>query len=376
MRPYFRLVLRPILTTALVILALVEIVFLAEQFTGLMDKVVKTGGDALDLIRLLAWEVPEILDLSLPVALLVGVHSAVGAARRNGELVVLSAAGAPSRGLVLGVLLVGLLAGALSFVIAGIVAPAANYAQRVALHQLTAQHVADRVSAPGESGSHFTTNGMDFVATGKPGQPPSLMVRREAGAVPWRFAFAGDWEVTGPDENGDGNFRLGEVTAFGDLPGLDGEGSEARLNRLAAGSVNVGFNMGDILPALDREPRENERPIIPALQAWLAGDDLETVTNPVRIALIWARALLVPVAALTALVAVWGGTIKTVRAAALPLALVGMVLCDLVVRAVIGGIPVGAPLWAACVALPFVLIGLPLVALFKAGEALIRPGRG
>lgn len=376
MRPYFRLTLRPILVTSAIILALVEIVFLSEQFTGLMERVVGTGGSAWDLVQLLLWEAPEILDLALPAALLVGVQTAVGRARREGELVVLTAAGAPVRGLVLGVLLIGLAGGVLSFAISGIVAPAASYAQRVSVHQLTVQHIRDRISAPGESGSTFRAQGVDFVATGADGEPPSLMVRRAPDSKPWRYAFAGDWEVTGPDAEERGNFRLGQVTAFGDLPPLDGEVAEAQLNRMAAGSVDVGFVMDDILPVLDRTPREDERPIVMGLQSLMVGEALAEATDPARIARIWTRALLVPSAALLALLAVWGGTVKGVRAAALPLALVALVLCDLVTRAWIGGIATGPMLWLACGVVAGALVLLPLLALRIAGEALIRPGRG
>lgn len=376
MRPYFRLTLRPILATSAVILALVEIVFLSEQFTGLMESVVKSGGSALDLVKLLLWEVPAILDLALPAALLVGVHSAVGRARREGELVVLTAAGAPVRGLVLGVLMIGLAGGALSFAIAGVVAPAASYAQRVSLHALTVRHIQQRISQPGESGMTFAAREVDFVATGAEGEPPSLMVRRPPDSRPWRYAFAGDWEVTGPDAEERGNFRLGQVTAIGDLPPLGGTEAELRLNRMAAGSVDVGFEMDDILPVLDRTPREDERPLVPGLQTLMAGMALEEVTDPARVARIWARALLVPAAALLALLAVWGGTVRGVRAAALPLALVALVLCDLVTRAWLGGTVAGAGLWLACGAVFVLLVILPLAALRVAGEALIRPGRG
>ncbi|MGR3321693.1 MAG: LptF/LptG family permease [Pseudooceanicola sp.] len=376
MRPYLRLFLRPMLVISISILALIEVIFLAEEFTGLMEQVVSRGGSAFDLLRLLIWQSPEILDLALPAALLVGVYSAVGRARRDGELVVLAATGAPVRGLVAGALLVGLAGGVLSFAISGLAAPAANYAQRVALYQMTVEHVANQIAAPGESGTTFSTNDVDFVATGATDHPPALLVRREVDAQPWRYAFAGDWEVTGPDEEGRGTFRLGQVSAFGDLPALNGETAEAGLNRLAAGKVSVGFDMDDILPALDRSRRENERPVIPFFRAYVAGDEVGMATDPRRVAMIWARALLVPGAVLIALMAVWGGTIHYVRSAALPLALVTLVLCDLVVRAWLGGLVAGPGLVLACIAVAAGLLGLPLLALARAGEALIRPGRG
>ena len=100
------------------------------------------------------------------------------------------------------------------------------------------------------------------------------------------------------------------------------------------------------------------------------------MTDPARVARIWARALLVPAAALLALLAVWGGTVRGVRAAALPLALVALVLCDLVTRAWLGGTVAGAGLGLACGAVFVLLVILPLAALRVAGEALIRPGRG
>ena len=74
--------------------------------------------------------------------------------------------------------------------------------------------------------------------------------------------------------------------------------------------------------------------------------------------------------------AVWGGTVRTVRAAALPLALIGLVGCDLVTRAWLGGLSAGPTLWAVTAGLTLLLPGLPLLALARAGEALIRPGRG
>ncbi|MGH1423976.1 MAG: LptF/LptG family permease [Pseudooceanicola sp.] len=376
MRPYLRLVLRPTLVIAASILGLVEIIFLAEKFTGLLNTVVQTGGTWFDLVRLLFWEMPEILDLALPAALLVGVHAAVGRARRDGELVVLAGTGAPVRGLVLGILLVGVLGAALSFAISGFASPAASYAQRVSLHRLTVANVARSISAPGESGTTFTTGGTDFVATGREDGPPSLMIRREPEAKPWRYAFAGDWEVSGPDTNDTGTFRLGQVTAFGDLPGLTDAGAEAQLNRMAAGRVQVGFEMQDVLPALDRNPRANELPVLPLIKFLAIGGAIEDAIDPRRVALAWARALLVPAAALLALMAVWGGTVRQVRAAALPFALVGLVLTDLIARAWLSGIAPGPGLFLACGVVGVAMIGGPVFALVAAGESLIRPGRG
>ncbi|OWU86393.1 hypothetical protein ATO6_06140 [Oceanicola sp. 22II-s10i] len=374
MRPYLRLVLRPTLVTALAILALVEIVFLAEQFTGLLNTVVSTGGTWLDLVLLLSWEMPGILDLALPAALLVGVNAAVGRARRDGELVVVAAAGAPVRGLVAGVAVVGLVGGVLSFLMAGIITPASSYAQRVAVHSLTVQSIGNQISSPGESGTTFVANGVDFVATGAEGGPPSLMVRREAGSTPWRYAFAGDWEVLGPDPEGDATFRLGQVTAFGDLPRLRGEEAEARLNRMAAGTVNVGFAMVDVLPVLDQDRRSDERTVLPLLGAMFRGVE-DTTGDTRRVAQVWARALLVPAAALIALLAVWGGTQRRIRAASLPLALVSLVLFDLVCRAALGAAGSGLTLSGMAAAIALGAIGVPLIGLAFAGEALIRPGR-
>jgi hypothetical protein len=74
--------------------------------------------------------------------------------------------------------------------------------------------------------------------------------------------------------------------------------------------------------------------------------------------------------------AVWGGSVRGVRAAALPLALLALVACDLVTRAWLGGIAAGPSLWAASGVVTLALLGLPLAALWRAGEALVRPGRG
>ncbi|MDF1856026.1 LptF/LptG family permease [Pseudooceanicola sp.] len=376
MRPYLRLVLGPTLTVTLSILALVEIVFLAEEFTGLLETIVSTGGSAFDLIRLLSWKIPEILDLALPIAILVGVHTAVGRSRRDGELVVLSAAGAPSWGLVSGFLLVGLLGACLSFAISGFIAPASSFAQRLALHEMTVSHIAEQISAPGESGTTLVTNGTDFVATGTPDGPPSLMVRRPPGSKPWRYAFAGDWEVLGPDVEGNGTFRLGQVSAFGDLERLDGKTAEAQLNRMAAGSVKVGFSMEDVLPVLDNVPRRQERPVLPLTLGIFSFAAVNTAIDPQRLALTIGRSMLVPAAVLLALMAVCGGTVPGVRAAAFPMALIGLVLTDLVARAWLGGFSTPRALTLATLFVAVAAVAVPISALRLAGEALIRPGRG
>ncbi len=145
---------------------------------------------------------------------------------------------------------------------------------------------------------------------------------------------------------------------------------------MAAGRVQVGFEMQDVLPALDRNPRANELPVLPLIKFLAIGGAIEDAIDPRRVALAWARALLVPAAALLALMAVWGGTVRQVRAAALPFALVGLVLTDLIARAWLSGIAPGPGLFLACGVVGVAMIGGPVFALVAAGESLIRPGRG
>ena len=85
-----------VLAKVLIVLVTIEVVFLAEELTGILEQVLGNGGDVLSAVFILLLSSPEIFDFALALACVIGGYFAFVAAREEREMVALSAAGVSS----------------------------------------------------------------------------------------------------------------------------------------------------------------------------------------------------------------------------------------------------------------------------------------
>lgn len=344
---------------------MVEAVFIAESFTTLMEQALRYDGNAFDVLRLLGFRAPEILDIALALGLLIALHFTVSDARRRGELIILATAGVRWTQVIWFALTLGACGTALSLLTAGHVVPAARYGERIAVAELQARHVVDQILRPGPRSTIQTFGGTTFIATDPltDGQERGqLFVFTPRSGGPWRASLSQDWTITGPDEDGAHDIRLSTFRAYEANPE-----QASPINVISARNAAFSFRLDDLVPEPDRRLEPGETPI--RLRA-IAPDDRR------RAGEMLARAVLVPAAALWALVAVVAGGGGPGRIVALPLAAALVLGYDVAGRALVGEAATLLP------ALPVVLLCVlayilpPLTWLLARGEAIMTPPRG
>lgn len=371
-----RLVLRVlgprVLAVTGLILALIAGIFLAESFTGHMNFVLRYGGRAQDLALVLLLGMPEIIDLALPLAILVGVHIAVADTRDEGAWVVSASAGIAPWQITGFVGLFGVLGFGLSLLASGWLVPVSTYAQRMALAELQVSYTLKRITGPLDPGEVLQVQGHSFVVRDNQGRAELLILTRNADGS-FTFARVDDWQVAAaPSDTQQDRYelRLGPMQ----VRTADPTG-EVWTRSLNLGGATFSFGIDDVLPDINRDRGIAER----TLGALLPRFD-ETAPPPElqgRLAELLARALLAPAAAILALATTLLGGPAGGRLAGLPLALGIMLGADLGLRPLLvtaaveaGMLGAAVPLLAALVLLP------PLVILILAGERLIRQRRG
>lgn len=371
-----RLVLRVlgprVLAVTGLILTLIAGIFLAESFTGHMNFVLHYGGRAQDLALVLLLGMPEIIDLALPLAMLVGVHIAVADTRDEGAWVVSASAGIAPWHITGFVGLFGLLGFGLSLLASGWLVPVSTYAQRMALAELQVSYTLRRITGPIDPGEVLHVQGHSFVVRDTDGRAELLILTRNADGG-FTFARVDDWQVTAaPTDEQQGRYelRLGPMQ----VRSSDAAG-EVWTRSLNLGGATFSFGIDDVLPEVNRDRSIAERTIgalLPRITDAAAPPELQG-----RLAELLARALLAPAAAILALATTLLGGPAGGRLAGLPLALGLMLGADLGLRPLLvaaavkaGMLGAAAPLLAALVLLP------PLAILILAGERLIRQRRG
>lgn len=365
------------------LLALIEAVFVAEIFTGLLSEVIRNGGSAVDVAVLLLLEAPEIVDFALPIVLLIGLYFAINAARRDNELVVCAAAGVPWTRLPVFAFWAGVIAFAVSLLFAGVLTPLGKYTQRLALYQLEARAVIAQLTDPGPRSALHEIRGRTIIATlsdDPKAERGNLFIYHPESAGGWRVSQADDWSVEGPDDDDGYSVRL---KAFRDYAGSivpDG-GADPEQDRLRqtldfatidVRNLSMDFRVEQVMRAIDTARREGERMVFAG-----AADTAQAVRLDRRTGEILARALLCIVAALVAVAAAAWSATPAGRFAALPVALFAVLTGDIVGRALLGG--AAAQGLAAFLAMAAICtgigIGLPLIYVLRRGELVIAPGR-
>jgi len=360
------LFLRVVLKAAIVV-GVIEIVFLAEGLTGTLERVLANGGTVPVAVSVLLLTAPEIFDFALALACVIGGCFAFVAAREERELVVLSAAGV-SQGLAVRVALaVGVVAFAASLLVSGFLDPLSRSVNRTVIFDLKRDLLFRRITEPSEGTLIETIRGKTFAALSDTSVAPpheSLFVHQPGEDGSWRVTQAGDWQLIGPDADGSYNLGLGRVIAYdfirvdgtrdrGVLQGGRGPNLRAladpdiagvpRLPQVKVENVSVPVSLENVLRHVPRDEVAEEWTLMEALEPRRAADPAGREAREIAGERA-ARALVVFLAPLLALLACTfaGGGLG--RYFALPLACTALLALDVVARALLGELAVAAPL--------------------------------
>ncbi|SMP03504.1 LptF/LptG family permease [Shimia sagamensis] len=362
--PIVRVLGKPLILRLLLLLLVIEAIFLAESFTTLMEHALRYGGTARDVLHLLSFKTPEILDLALAISLLIATYFATQDARNRGELVILATAGIHWARVIAFVLALGIFGGALSFLNAGLILPMAKFGERLALADLQKNHVLSRIQNGSPQTTVQTIRDTTFIAS-----PPraatqtrgQLFVFQPNVTGNWRLALSQDWQVTDPAPADTHTITLQSLSVL-EAPYPNDQIKP--LNRFTTTQASFAFQMSDALPAPSHIRTTAEQLL-----------DLNT-NEPAQLTRLFTRALMVPMAGLLALAALVVGGAGPWRHAALPLAALLMMSCDVASRALLAQWSILIPTPAILLLATLLYLGPPFAYLLWRGEALMTPQRG
>ncbi|WP_270725068.1 LptF/LptG family permease [Shimia sp. Alg240-R146] len=361
-QPVLRIIGWPILWRLLLILAVIEAIFLAEEFTGLLQLALRLDGPASVIGQMLIFRMPAIFDLALAFGLLIAVYFAVGEARDNGELVVLATAGIPWWRVVTLVLGIGLAGGLLSLLNAGYILPMAKFSERVTVAELRKDYVLNRIQTPDHKTALQTIEDTTFVSTppndGDPNRNGNLFVFQPDVNGFWRAATSRNWQINAVDS--DRHVIALQNLAVHDVP-LVPPSTPAFMNRYEVSAADFTFDMSKVIPDVDRERSAAERFLM------VSQDQTRRITN------IATRALMVPLAGLLALAALVAARNTLTRLLALPLSGVLMLSIDVASRATVVGWINALPEQAIALLSVLLYLAPPLLFLAFKKEALMKP---
>ncbi|WP_029059337.1 LptF/LptG family permease [Stappia stellulata] len=388
-----------VVVKVVIVLATIEVVFLAEKLTGILEQVLGSGGDVVAALSILVLTAPEIFDFALALACVIGGYFAFVAAREEREMVALSAAGV-SPALPLRVALVlGVCAFGASLGVSGFIDPLAKNLTRSVVFTLKSDLLFRRITEPSEGTLIETIRGKTFAALSDTSMSPpheSLFVHQPGEDGSWRVTQAGKWRLDGPDAEGNYSLGLGRVIAYdfvrvspedrvgGILRGGRGANLFSLgdpqlkdvpvLPRVKVENVSVPVSLTNILHHAARTTVAREWTFLealdPASARTQAGQDAREIAGER-----FARAIAAFLAPLLALLACAFASGGLAGYFAMPLACAGLLALDVGLRALLGGIAGAQPLAMAAMG---VAIGLALalaltLAIGLRSAALLRP---
>jgi len=213
-----------VLAKVAIVVGTIEIVFLAEKATGVLEEVLGNGGRVPSALLILLMTSPEIFDFALALACVIGGYFAFSAAREERELVALSAAGVSWQLPLRVALALGVVAGVLSLAVSGFLDPLSKHATRSVVFELKSDLLFRRLTEPSDGTLIETIRGRTFAALSDTSVSPpheSLFVHQPGERGSWRVTQAGNWSLIGPDEDGSYDLGLGRVIAYDFVPVAD-----------------------------------------------------------------------------------------------------------------------------------------------------------
>ncbi len=367
---------------------LIEAVFLAEKFSAIFDQGVENHAPIRDIFLLLFLSSPEIFDIALAIALLIGVYRALLRAREDRELLVMSSAGVGIAQLLGLLLVVAFLAQAASLFVSGNLGPKSQYTQRVILFD--AQY---RVLREGGSTGQFYEFPDHLVYVGRKSEGTAarpLFIRQTLGNTD-RIITADKSTLDGPDATGKMSLQLRDVLAYDFETEAAPDDAAARVTcpgcpvlpenappiTMRIRNFTQQFQLDQLLAFAPRG-KDNA-------SEWTLLELLGIAPPPAPVGHAetkslgerFARSLLCLLAPLMAALAIAFTTRRT-HTFALPLACVCLLGLDLAASALIGVItPLGGNLLLEVLAAgSVVFLGLLVFWIVKAQRALVRPALG
>jgi lipopolysaccharide export system permease protein len=208
---FFRGIAKEMVMQILVILALIEGVFLAERFSAVFDLGVESHASVGEISLMLLSASPEILDLALAIAVLIGVYRVLLRAREDRELVVMASAGLEIRSIVGMLLRISLVSCLISLLISGVVAPVAQYGQRVIV--FNAEYRALRYGAIAGQFYFFPGHVVFAGPEREHAQPRRLFIREQSAGLD-RIITANRATLEGPNAQGKVSLGLRDFLSY------------------------------------------------------------------------------------------------------------------------------------------------------------------
>lgn len=362
--PVTRLLAVPALKRLGLILSIIVAIFVAESFTGLLERALRHDGGSLIVFWLLLMEAPEIVDLALAIGMLVAVFFAVTDSRNNGELIVLATNGVHWSRILGFALWFGVAGGIASILVAGYVVPKAKYSARIVKSQMRADHILRQINEDRPQNSIQTIQGTTFIAT-----PPvkgkqdrgSLFVYQPAADGSWQIGQSQNWTVEGPNDRDMHAIVLRNLHAYS---GAFFASNPRPINAFTVKQAGLDFHMSEVTSPPDRTFRQHERLLT-----------RKTATSK-KLSSLGSRALLVPTAALLALTAVLLGKNGLMRFLSLPLAAAVLLIYDVLGRTLVSDIAASvSPVLLILIAI-VAYLGPPLAFVLWSRERIMVPWRG
>jgi len=385
LNPMTRVLLGRTLLIGLGLFALIEAIYITEEFTTIMENVVISGGDALDLFLLLLLRAPEVVDFALPLVLYLAIFFAIIGARDSNEMIVCAASGVSWWRIPIFAIWAGLFGAAISIAFSAAIAPASAYAFRLASLQLVTERLVRDITEPGRLSTVQSVKRRTVISsppTDPEAERGTLFVFHPDDGNGWKVNRAQDWTIIGPDETdayalqmeGFSEFR-GQSTAAAEAPVDNSLSAVLSRNQFQFQNVEMAFRMDQLLPPIDKARRLKETPIFTEP---IALDAPENQRVARRLGEAIARALAVALAALAAVpTAAWAGT-RTGRYLALPLGCIAVLGTEVVARTILGdaarqGMPA---IWTTMASFTAIALVLPLAYTLWRGERMITPATG
>jgi lipopolysaccharide export LptBFGC system permease protein LptF len=385
---FMRGVLAKATTQTIMVLLLIEAIFLAEKFSAVFSQVVENHASLYSIVLLLLFTSPEIFDIALSIAVLVGVYRALLRVREERELLVMSGAGMGVTQLVGLLLGLALLAQLASLLVSGALAPRAQYAQRVILFD--AQYHALREG--GSSGQFYEFPNHVVYVGGRAENSDSrrLFIRQTLGPTV-RVVTAEKASLEGPDAKGLISLRLRDFLAYDfeteaakekPAPQLDCPGCPAIPEAAPSVSMRIRnftqqFRLDQLLEFAPRG-RDNagEWTLLELLgllppPAPSGHDEAKSLGERIARSLICLLAPLLAALALTL-------TTRATQFIALPLACVVLLGLDLMASTLIGILtPLGnATVLSTLIGIAVAALSLLVALVWRAQRELVRPALG
>ncbi len=335
MRSYKSYVIGVILVQLGIVLTIIVCVFLAEEAVGMLETVANANAraDISSLPLVMAYRMPEVIDLALPLALLIAVYKSCLELREGREFVALAASRVSVGELLWTLAGLGIVCTAIAIVISGIAEPSARNAQRELIFDLRFNTANGGLTAD----RFHVVKGLTIFAdrTDDEGRLHKLFVLDNRPKGHSLVITAANSTLTGPDVEGSYNLNLSQFRRH-IIPDNRSEirkfnaNQAGRANDVFAESYQHSIAVEKVATLTPRAERLNEWTLIELLKIqrppgrWTYGHGIEAVR-------LIMRALLCFVAPAFALIAL-SMTVPFTRLLALPVSCAFTLAVDVVIN--------------------------------------------